>query len=62
MRSLTTARRSAVIDGVCTLTAGTSGPRLSVPKALSTSLFRARLVDVADDGEAGVVGRVKYAS
>ena len=38
-REGTTLRRSAVIRGVSTLTVGTAGPRLSVPKYFSISFF-----------------------
>ena len=51
-------RRSDVIFGVCALIGGTGVPRFSVPKYFCDQRLRLRDVDVADDGEAGVVGRV----
>ena len=47
-----------MIGGVVAVIGGTCGPRLSGPKYFSTSAFVCGLVEIADDGQAGVVRRV----
>ena len=57
-RAVTTLRRSEVIFGVSALIGGTAGPRFSDAEVLLDQRLHLRRLEVADDGEAGVVRRV----